>query len=102
MKVKGFRGDALIERGSRGVRQNNAERKFGFSSNSLRSGPPRSTFSTSIVCPCGAKFALLFGFRIVIGVERFTEVETSTLFGSARRTVKTSLLRGCAVRIGAH
>jgi len=40
MKMKGFPGDALIAWGSRGVRQNSRKRKFGFSSNSLRSGPP--------------------------------------------------------------
>jgi hypothetical protein len=47
MKMKGFRGDALIAWGSRGVRQNSRERKFGFSSNSLRSGPPTSSPSST-------------------------------------------------------
>ena len=41
MKMKGFRGDALIAGGSRGVGQSSRKRKFGFSSNSLRSGPPK-------------------------------------------------------------
>ena len=40
MKMKSFRSDALVAWGSRGVRQNSRKRKFGFSSNSLRSGPP--------------------------------------------------------------
>jgi hypothetical protein len=43
MKMEGFRGDAMIAWGSRGVRQNSRKRKFGFSSNSLRSGPPNSS-----------------------------------------------------------
>src|ERR1700752_1815947 len=40
MKMKGFRGDALIAGGRRGVRQNSRKRKFSCRSNSLRSGPP--------------------------------------------------------------
>jgi hypothetical protein len=43
MKMKGFRGHALIAWGSRGVRQNSRKRKFGFGSNSLRSGPPTNS-----------------------------------------------------------
>jgi len=42
MKIKGFSSDALTKRGSRGVRENCVKSKFGFSSNSLRSGPPDS------------------------------------------------------------
>ena len=38
-KMKRFRGDTLIPWGSRSVRENSGKRKFGFSSNSLRSGP---------------------------------------------------------------
>jgi hypothetical protein len=44
MKTKGFSSDALIKRGSRGVRENCVKSKFGFSSNSLRSGPPTLFF----------------------------------------------------------
>ena len=40
MKMKGFRGDTLIAWSGCRVRQNSGKRKFGFSSNSLRSGPP--------------------------------------------------------------
>jgi hypothetical protein len=42
VEVKYFRGNALIERSSCGLPQNDREGKFGFSSNSLRSGPPDS------------------------------------------------------------
>jgi hypothetical protein len=48
MKMKGFRGHALIAWGSRGVRQNSRKRKFGFGSNSLRSGPPNHSYSLRI------------------------------------------------------
>lgn len=60
MKMKGLFSDALINWDYRRVREISAKSKFGFSSNSLRSGPPVFSITCGCAADCSRQFVSLF------------------------------------------
>jgi hypothetical protein len=61
LEVKRLSSDALINRGGSDVRQYGLEGEFGGGSNSLRTGPPRTRFTSDCTALLDAAFSKGFG-----------------------------------------